>query len=132
MKWLKLAAIGLALALLSTAAGAQQMFKIWPDSTGKWNSGIRGGPLYVDVRVLAATVAETHTVPTGYNTVLFSSNCDFFARPGASVAVPAADVTDGTGSELNPATWNTTGMTQFSLISASTCTITMSWYRVFP
>lgn len=132
MRSMKLGLLAVVLLALSSAASAQQMFKIWPDSTGKWNSGVRGAPAYVDVRVLAPNVSETHTVPTGYNTVLFSSNCDFFAKSGASAAVPAADVTDGTGSELNPATWNTTGITQLTVISSSACTITLSWYRVQP
>lgn len=124
--------LALALLGLSFAASAQQPFRIWPDSSGVYNSGVRTAPVYVDARVLAANVSETHTIPTGANTVLFSSTCDFYAKPGSSAAVPAADVTDGTGAELNPATWNVTGLTTLTVISTSTCVLTMSWYRVHP
>jgi hypothetical protein len=94
------------------------------------STSIRPAPTYVDARVLAANVSETHTIPTGAGFVLFASTCNFYAKPGASAAVPAADVTDGTGSELNPAAWViTSSMTQITLISAVACTVTMVFYN---
>lgn len=90
---------------------------------------IRNAPSYVDVRVLAATVSETHTVPSLARWVIFSGDCNFYARPGASAAVPAADVTDGTGSEQNPAGWwIPPGVTQITLIAATSCKVTLSFY----
>lgn len=89
----------------------------------------RPAPDYVDVRVLAATTNEAHTVPTGAQFVIFSSDGDFFARPNATAAVPGADVTDGTGSELNPTIWHLGGVTTINLIASSARTITMSFYK---
>jgi hypothetical protein len=68
-------------------------------------------------------------VPAGSKFVLFSSDCIFFAKPGASAAVPAADVTDGTASEQSPAAWYLSGVTQITLIAASACKITLSFYQ---
>lgn len=118
------------LMLTATFCAAQETsFRIAPDASGQFSSGIRSAPAYVDARVLAAGVSETHTVPTGQKRVLFSATCDFYAKPGASAAVPAADVTDGTSAELNPATWTVEDMTQFTIISSSVCVVTLSFYK---
>lgn len=95
------------------------------------SSQIRNAPTYVDASVLAANVAETRTVPTGARYVIFSQNCAaVYMKLGATAAVPAADVTDGTASELNPAAWFITGSTQISMIAPTACTITISWYLI--
>jgi len=88
-------------------------------------------PNYTDVRVLAANTAETHTVPAGAHFVVFSSNCAaFYVNWSTTATVPGADVTDGSGSELNPTQrYMGTGVTGLSLISPTTCTITMAFYQ---
>lgn len=61
---------------------------------------------WIDARVLAAGVAETFQSPVGAKYVLFSSTGDFYAKiatASTAATVPAADVTDGTASELNAA-----------------------------
>jgi len=108
---------------------AQNNFRIFPDTGGTYNSFVRVPPTYVDARVLAPNVSETHTIPAGIRYVIFSSNCDFHARMGSSAAVPATDVTDGSGSELNPAAWFVDGSTQLTLVSGVACVITMSMYK---
>lgn len=91
-------------------------------------------PIYVNVKVLAANTAESFTIPTGANGLLanyvsFSSNCDFYANHTTTAAVPAADVTNGTGSELNPLIRIIPrGTASYSVISATTCIITASFY----
>lgn len=123
-----LAALLLAAACLP-AIGAPNSFRIELSTTGA-SSSVRPAPSYVDARVLAANVSETHTIPTGAGFVLFSSTCNFYAKPGASAAVPAADVTDGTAAELNPAGWVITGsMTQITLIAGAACVVTMAFYN---
>jgi hypothetical protein len=99
-------------------------------TTSGLSSHLRVPPTYVDVRVLAAGVSETHTLPTGPGFVIFSPNCaTFYAKIGASAAVPAADVTDGTGSELNPSGYLFgKGVTQITLISPGACIVTLSFY----
>lgn len=95
---------------------------------GNNSSMIRAAPGYTDARVLAANTAESQTVPTGARFVIFSSTCNFYAHPSATATVPAADTTNGTSSELNPAGWGLAGVTTISVIADATCTVTMSFY----
>ncbi len=123
--------LGLVAALLcSFAIAAPNAFNIPGATNSQYSANIRPAPTYVDARVLAANVSETHTVPAGGRFVLFSADCNFYAKVGASAAVPAADVTDGTGSEQNPAAWLLpVGTTQITLIAAATCKVTMAFYN---
>jgi hypothetical protein len=57
---------------------------------------------YVDNYVLAANTPETITAPAGYKSCIITSDADIWLRR-SSANVPAADVTDGTGSVLIPA-----------------------------
>ncbi len=88
-------------------------------------------PDYVDVRVLAAGVAERHTVPATATSVIFSATGEFYVRWDAAqnAAVPAADVTDGSGSERSPDKRQLRGLASFSLIAPAATTVTMSFYK---
>ena len=88
----------------------------------------RHAPSHVDARVLTANTNESHTVPAGARVVVFSATGDFYAEPGGTAAVPAADVTDGSASELNPTQWNLDGVTSIGLIAPAATTITLSFY----
>lgn len=118
-----------ALVIAALPAQAQNTFRqgLTPDGAPTY---LRLAPSYIDARVLAGTVSESHTIPTGAQYVIFSSSCAaFYAKIGATAATPAADVTDGTGSELNPAGWWLPGSaTQITLISPTACIVTMSFY----
>lgn len=83
---------------------------------------------WVDARVVAANVSETVTVPAGAQFAIFNSNIDFYIKSGGAAAVPAADVTDGTGSALNPQVIAVTPADTFGVISASAGIITISYY----
>ncbi|MAH45943.1 hypothetical protein CMI37_08930 [Candidatus Pacearchaeota archaeon] len=84
---------------------------------------------HVDHKVIAATVAETFTVPTDATVVVLASNVDFYVDwHGETAAVPAGDVSDGTGVELNPSVRAIGGLTSFSVISASNGIVTAAWY----
>ena len=95
-------------------------------------SYVRASPNYTDARVLAASTNEAHTIPAGATMVIFSATCAaFYAIVGGTAAVPAADVTNGTASELNPIAWYLpTSATQVALIAPTACTITLSWYSL--
>lgn len=91
--------------------------------------------VYIDNRVLAANTAEAHTVPVDAASkkatyVIFSSTCDFYADFVSTAVVPSADVTDGSGPELNPtARFLANGVTTISLITAAdSCIVTMMFY----
>lgn len=119
--------------LLASAALAQTTFRVYPEVQRGFPSYVRGAPSYIDARVLAASVNETITVPSGANMVLFSSTCaEFYVKIGATAAVPAADVTDGSGSALNPSSWYVGSSTQIGIISPTTCTVTLEWSTLSP
>jgi|GEM_PF-1162379 len=89
---------------------------------------------FIDVRVLAAGVAESHTVPTGAKYVIFSCvNSDgnavsFWADFVSTAAIPSGDITDGSGCEVNPIVRDVSGVTTISLIAPEACIVTMSFY----
>jgi len=92
------------------------------------NSWALPAPDYVDARVLAAGVEETHTVPADADVVIFSATDDFYVNYDATAAAPSGDVTDGSASELNPVVRDLAGVTTMHVIAPATCTITMSFY----
>lgn len=92
-------------------------------------ASLRSAPTYVDARDLAANTNETHTVPAGAEGVAFSADGDFYAKPNSAAAVPG-DVTDGTASELNPESWDLTGVTTIGLIASAARKITLSFYKL--
>jgi hypothetical protein len=78
-------------------------------------------PSYVLARALAASVAESFTVPTTMvpipRYVIFSCTANFYANCYTTATVPA-DVTDGTASELAPVAYQLTpDVTTISVIS---------------
>ena len=93
-------------------------------------SFLRVAPGYVQTRVLAAATAETVTPPATARFVVFSADAHFWVDPhGATAAVPAADVTDGTSPELNPSGYELRGMASFSVISPTACKLSMAFYE---
>jgi hypothetical protein len=91
---------------------------------------LRPAPLYVDTRDLAANTNETHTVPAGADCVIFSADGDFYAKPNGAATMVAADVTDGSGSELNPVGWELTGVVTLGLIAPAARKVTLSFYKL--
>lgn len=87
---------------------------------------------YVDCRVLAAATAERHTVPSGARYVSFSADGTFYAKFGNSsvtAAVPATDVTDGTGSVINPEVREIpSAVTHISLIASAATVVSLSFF----
>ena len=110
------------------AAGTLGAFNLSRDGNNQ-NTFIRTSPGYIDARVLAANVAETYTLTTGAQRCLFSADGNFYARPNATAAVPAADVSDGTASELNPTSWYVGNLTTIGLISTAATVVTISCYN---
>lgn len=101
---------------------------------GDKNTDVVVASRYINTRALAANTAETETVPTGVTGgtaayVVFKCDADFWVCwSGSTAVVPAADVTDGTGSELNPTERYIGGVTTYSIISASASSISMAYY----
>lgn len=96
--------------------------------------GALAAPTYIDARVLGtAGTAETVTVPTGAAIVIFTplyEDTVFFARyDGSAAAAPSGDISDGTGSEVNPVARDIRNVATFSLVSPQAgATIIMAFY----
>lgn len=115
---------------------ALNTFMVAIDFAGN-NSLVAAAPEYVDSRVLAvASTNESHTVPTGADIVIFSATAEFWAKPNGTAAIPAADVTDGTGSQRNPTAWllrdlSGGAITAVGLISATAgAVVNMAFYKL--
>ena len=129
MRALKFMVVGLILALASFQAHAQNALRIFSESGGAYSSFLPEAPTYVNARVLAASTAEAFTVPTGATRVIFSADCNFYANPTTTATVPAADVTNGSSSMLNPAGWGLRDVTSISVISSTACVVTAAFFK---
>lgn len=107
-------------------AGVETKFQSFFDRHGA-PTLIRPAPGYVAARTLAASVAESVTVPPWAKYAIFASNGDFFAKCDTVATIPTDDDV-GDASELNPAAWDVSGKATISLISSGTPTITVSFY----
>ena len=87
-------------------------------------------PDTVDMRVLAANVAERHTVQAGAAYCLAACAGDFYVRWHSSLdaSIPAADITDGSGAEYKPGLRNVSGLTSFSIIAPATAIVSLSFF----
>jgi hypothetical protein len=101
-----------------------------PVSTVVTRESIRNTPplaTYVDNIVLAG-VAKTVTVPPNAARVIFGTTATpFYLRVGGTAAAPGADVTDGTGSAINPSDRLVTGGSTFSLFAAAAI-VSLEWH----
>jgi hypothetical protein len=86
---------------------------------------------YVNNYLLVAGVAKSITIPTGSNFALLSSSADVWVVIGAgkTAAIPSGDVTDGTGSELNPVCRFVKGETAMSVISSAAAKLSIMFYE---
>lgn len=130
MKPLKilLAAMAFAVCFTVTFSFAQNAMRIFPESGGAYSSFLVEAPTYVNAKSLAASTAESFTVPTGAVRVIFSATCNFYANPTTTATVPG-DVTNGSASMLNPNGWGVRDVTTISVIAPTTCVITASFYK---
>ena len=83
---------------------------------------------HVDCYLLTAGVPKNVTVPVSARYVFFSATGDFFARLGGPAAIPAADVTDGSGSEVNPTHRALDSVQTIGLVAPAGCVISLAWY----
>lgn len=88
---------------------------------------------YINARVLAAGVAETFQAPAGAKYVLFSAEDTIYCKIATSstaAAIPAADVTDGTASEMNPGMRILPGdQAYISVIAPRATVVTIQYFR---
>jgi hypothetical protein len=88
----------------------------------------------INARVLAANTVETFQAPAGARIVVFSADGNFYCKiapTSTPAAIPAADVTDGSASELNPNVRYLPSEQAFiSLIASATRVVTMQFFAV--
>lgn len=89
---------------------------------------IRHSSSYINNIVLGAGSNQNIAVPASGAFVVFSADGDFWAKPNSAAAVPTVNITNGNGSELNPAAWNLTSITGINLIASSARKISLSFY----
>lgn len=83
---------------------------------------------YIDCLVLAANVAETWTKPSSIEFILINGTVAFYYKKDGTAAVPAADVTDGSGSFLNPEQLDVRETTTLGLIAPTDGVVTIAGY----
>ena len=108
---------------LTTASHTDEDLPTVPEA----NSAIKQG--YINNYVLVANEHKSITVPTGSKFALFCANADIWVRVGGTAKVPSGDVTDGTGSELNPDTRYLDAATTIGVISESATKIVAMFYK---
>jgi hypothetical protein len=79
--------------------------------------------------VLAANEHKSITVPTDARFALFCANSDIWVYVGGTAKVPIGDITDGTGSELNPSTRYLDGATTIGIISENATKVCIMFYQ---
>ena len=90
---------------------------------------------YVTHVTLAASTAQTITVPAGYRFVCINANTTLYACFTGTAVVPSGAVTDGTGSCLMPgfrylgASSGQAALTSFSVISPGVGIATFEWWK---
>ncbi len=98
-------------------------------SIGKSDRAIQA-PDHVDV-YFGDAAAMQFTVDEGHRYVVFSATAAFYVAYGANptAVIGVADVTDGTGSELNPDIRLLDDIAKISVIAAASVVVTMSFYQ---
>lgn len=87
-------------------------------------------PQWVDQISLSAGVSATYTIPTGAKWIVISSpNIAYYVKVDAAAVIPAAGITNGTGSFLAPTQLEVSGITSLGFICAAATYITISVYK---
>lgn len=88
------------------------------------------GSSYINNHALAAATNEVITVPTNARWAFFACNVDVWVRyDGSAASVPAADITDGTGQELNPTIRYVRNIARIDMISATAGVCSITYFR---
>ena len=113
--------------------GTLKSLKLASDANQKSIVGSVAGGGWVDCRVLAASTAEVHTVPTGAKYVLVSTTGNAYINFGAAAAVSAADVTNGSASVLVvntvPRLFAINGAASIGVIAPDIQTVTLEFFK---
>jgi hypothetical protein len=107
-----------------------RQFAAMPDANSKASTAYSPSN-QVDNRVLAANIAEPFTVPAGAHFLRLRATNPFWLNDRNNAAIPAADLTDGTGSvyvQYEHLMAIAPGCTAVSVISATTNAVSAEWW----
>jgi len=115
------------LSFFASTAFALESFKIFRNYSGDQTHAISKGT--VNNYVLTASTNKAVTVPTGARYAVFAATADIWVRVGGVAAIPSGDVTDGSGSELNPVVRWIESETTIGVISAYAAKVSIVFYQ---
>jgi hypothetical protein len=103
--------------------------------TNHQDIGLRDPSQQIDGFALAANTSERIAIPAGASRVIISATANIavlFGTVASSAAMPT-DITNGTGSELNPSGYLLDSLastvTHLCVISDATCLVSLAWYK---
>ena len=117
----------LAIVAMAGQVLALDSFRIYRNYSGDQTFAVPQG--YVNNYVLTASTNKAVTIPTGARYAVFAASADIWVNVGGTAAIPSGDVTDGTGSELNPVVRWIEGETTIGVISAYAAKVSIAFYE---
>ena len=131
MKRLILSAILLSIYCVAYGAPAVNPFSIPDAYGGNAATYLRPVPTWVDQISLDGTNNTDYTVPPGVNAIILGTNCThFYTKFGGSAVVPAAGITDGSGSSADPTGFVVSPGEVIGFISSAACYVTVDAYKL--
>jgi len=87
-------------------------------------------PAWVDQVSITGGTSATYTIPSGaiYLIISAEANVDFYITVDDDAVVPAAGITDGSGSFANMSQLNVRDVTSLGIISSDTTILTIAAY----
>ena len=108
-------------------AYALEPLKFYRAVAGDQTFAVKQG--YVNNYVLTANTNTAVTVPTGASYAVFSATVDIWVNIGGTAAVPSTNVTDGTGSDLNPTIRRVESGGTIGVISEYAAKVSIAFYE---
>ena len=108
-------------------AYAVESFKFYRVTPGDQTYAIKQST--VNNYVLVASTNTSVTVPSNAVYAVFASTADIWVRIGGAASVPSVDVTDGTGSELNPIVRRVEPGSTIGVISEYAAKVSIVFYK---
>lgn len=81
-----------------------------------------------DAIVLEPDVAQSYTIPTGANKLIFSCVDEYWVDPSKTAVVPVANLIDGSAPLRSPSALGTHGYTALSFVAPRACVLQISVY----
>jgi hypothetical protein len=83
---------------------------------------------YINAYVLTAGTVQGVSIPNGARVAIFNSTGNFYLNWLTTAAVPATNITDGSGPELNPVARDVSDYSSYSLIAPADCVVTVAYF----